>query len=346
MQQLTGQCVLVTGGTGSFGTTMTRRLLQHDIAKIKIFSRDEAKQHQMRIDFQDPRLEFHIGDVRSTRSIATAMAGVDYVFHAAALKQVPSGEFFPLEAVYTNVIGSNNVIEAACAASVGGLVCLSTDKAVLPANAMGMTKGLMEKAALAAARNNPQSLTTISSVRFGNVLYSRGSVVPLFVQQIVEGRPLTITNGEMTRFLMPLESAVDLVEFAFERAEPGDIFVRKAPAASIKTVAQALLTLFNAANPMEVIGVRHGEKLFETLATTEELQSAVDEGDYWRIKMDERGLNYDSFFNKGVDIDTASAGDYHSHSTRQLSVPETAEMLASLPEIKAHLARWSKQRPI
>jgi len=331
--------VLITGGTGSFGTKMARRLLDTDVEKIKIFSRDEAKQHQMRVDFADPRLEFHIGDVRNKQSLSHAMPGVDMVFHAAALKQVPSCEFFPLQAVLTNVLGSANVIESAQEHDVRSVVCLSTDKAVMPVNAMGMTKALMEKVAQAAARSQAGPNTTVSSVRYGNVMYSRGSVIPLFVQQIFEGKSLSLTNPDMTRFLLPLEVAVDLVQFAFENAEAGDTFIRKAAASTVGVLAEALLMVFEADNPIDVIGVRHGEKLYETLATQEELRNATDEGDYWRLRMDQRGLNYAQYFTEG-DVDIRVAEDYHSHNTEQLDVAATAELLLQLPEIQADLERW------
>jgi len=332
--------ILITGGTGSFGQKMARRLLRTDVAKIKIFSRDEAKQHQMRVDFADPRLEFHIGDVRSKQSLSHAMPGVDLVFHAAALKQVPSCEFFPLQAVLTNVLGSANVVESAQENNVRGVVCLSTDKAVLPVNAMGMTKALMEKVAQAAARSSAGPDTTVSSVRYGNVMYSRGSVIPLFVQQIFDEKPVTLTNPNMTRFLLPLEVAVDLVEFAFENAEPGDTFIRKAAATTMGVLAEALLQVFEASNPIEIIGVRHGEKLYETLATQEELRNATDEGDYWRLRMDDRGLDYAQYFTEGSAVDLRSVEDYHSHNTAQLDVAATAQLLLQLPEIQADLVRW------
>lgn len=336
--------VLITGGTGSFGQKMTRRLLQDEVQQIKIFSRDEAKQHQMRVDFADPRLEFHLGDVRNKQSITHAMRGVDLVFHAAALKQVPSCEFFPLQAVLTNVLGSANVIESAQEHDVRSVVCLSTDKAVMPVNAMGMTKALMEKVAQAAARSAAGPQTTVSSVRYGNVMYSRGSVIPLFVRQIFDGKPLTLTNPDMTRFLLPLEVAVDLVMFAFEHAEVGDTFIRKAAASTIGVLAEALLTIFDADNPIEVIGVRHGEKLYETLATQEELRGAVDEGNYWRLRMDGRGLDYAQYFTEGSETDLGTLQDYHSHNTDQLGVEATSELLLQLPEIQADLQHWRARR--
>lgn len=335
---------LITGGTGSFGRKMAARLLKHGDGQVRIFSRDEAKQHQMRVDFADPRLEFHIGDVRSEDSLRRAMHDVEHVFHAAALKQVPSCEFFPLEAVMTNVLGSANVIEAAQSMGVSSVVCLSTDKAVLPVNAMGMTKALMEKVAQSSARSSRSSGTVVSSVRYGNVMYSRGSVIPLFVQQIFDGRPLTLTNPDMTRFLLPLETAVDLVDFAFHNARPGDTFIRKAPAATVGALAAALLQVFEVERPIDIIGVRHGEKLYETLATEEELRNAVDEGAYWRLQMDGRGLNYAQFFTEGESESDTVVEDYHSHNTQRLSVDETAALLLELPEIRADIERWTRMR--
>ncbi len=333
----TDSTVLITGGTGSFGRKMARRLLDQGYGKVRIFSRDEAKQHQMRVDFADPRLEFHLGDVRERQSVDFAMVGVDLVFHAAALKQVPSCEFFPLQAVLTNVIGSANVIESALAGGVRSVVCLSTDKAVMPVNAMGMSKALMEKVAQSSARRS--GTTVVSSVRYGNVMYSRGSVIPLFVQQLFEGKPLTVTNPEMTRFLLPLETAVELVEFAFHNAEPGDTFIRKAPACTVGDLALALQELFDVDARIESIGVRHGEKLYETLATTEELRFAEDMGNYWRLRMDGRGLDYAQYFTEGAEVE-ASDEDYHSHNTERLDVDGTKELLLQLPEIKADLDRW------
>ena len=338
------RAVLITGGTGSFGQKMATRLLNgDDVDVVRVFSRDEAKQHQMRVDFADPRLQFHIGDVRSIDSLRRAMHGIDHVFHAAALKQVPSCEFFPVEAVLTNVLGSAHVIDAATDAGVDSVVCLSTDKAVLPVNAMGMTKALMEKVAQSAARAEGPNDTTVSSVRYGNVMYSRGSVIPLFVQQIFAGKPLTLTEPEMTRFLLPLETAVDLVEFAFHNGAPGDTFIRKAPAATVGVLAEALCSLFDVPADFEIIGVRHGEKLYETLATREELAGAVDEGKYWRLQMDGRGLNYAQYFTEGRNEDEQFGEDYHSHNTERLDVEATAELLMQLPEVRADLERWAQR---
>lgn len=333
-----GKRVLVTGGTGSFGKTVARHLLDRDVEEIRILSRDEAKQHDMRVMFDDPRLNFYVGDVRDLRSVERAVRDIDLVFHAAALKQVPSCEFFPIEAVMTNVVGSHNIIDASERAGVRSIVCLSTDKAVMPVNAMGMTKALMEKVAQAAARA-ADSGTVVSTVRYGNVLYSRGSVVPLFVQKIFDGLPLTITNPDMTRFLMPLAQAVDLVEFAFFNAEPGDTFVRKAAAATIGDLAEGVNQLFGSPVSTKLIGVRHGEKLFETLATAEELRGAQDMGDYWRLRMDSRDLNYADYFERGEENPVGE--DYDSHNTELLNVEGTKDLLRTIPEIQADLERWA-----
>ena len=332
---------MVTGGTGSFGKTVARHLLDRDVEEVRVLSRDEAKQHDMRVLFDDPRLNFYVGDVRNAQSVSRATRGVDMVFHAAALKQVPSCEFFPLEAVLTNVLGSQNVVEAAEQNGVGSVVCLSTDKAVMPVNAMGMTKALMEKVAQAAARTVGNE-TTVSTVRYGNVLYSRGSVVPLFVDKIFRGEPLTITNPDMTRFLMPLSQAVDLVEFAFFNAEPGDTFIRKAASATIGDLATAVNELFGSPVATKLIGTRHGEKLYETLATVEELNQAEDMGDYWRLRMDSRDLNYADYFEVGT-TDAPPTEDYHSHNTEVLDVEGVKELLLALPEIRADLDRWAAQ---
>lgn len=333
--------VLITGGTGSFGRQMATRLLDQGYGHIRILSRDEAKQHQMRVDFADPRLDFHIGDVRDRTSVDHAMAGVDLVFHAAALKQVPSCEFFPEQAVLTNVLGSSNVIESAQAECVRTVVCLSTDKAVMPINAMGMTKALMEKIAQAAARRST-SPTVVCSVRYGNVMYSRGSVIPLFVDQIKAGQPITLTEPNMTRFLLPLERAVDLVEHAFTHAQTGDIFIRKAPASSMSDLAAAMVELFGTDVPIETIGVRHGEKLYETLATQEELRHSEDMGAYWRLRMDTRGLDYSQYFSEGDRVDLAALEDYHSHNTERLDVAGTVELLREIPEVRAELAAMGR----
>ncbi len=331
------ETVLITGGTGSFGRVMVRHLLTQDYREIRVFSRDEEKQDEMRSALGRANIKFYIGDVRNRDSIGDAMAGVDRVFHAAALKQVPSCEFFPLEAVRTNVLGSANVIDAAVLHGAKSVVCLSTDKAVMPINAMGMSKALMEKVALAKARGGDARDTVISCVRYGNVMYSRGSVIPRFVDQIRSGKPLTVTNPLMTRFLMPLSDSVRLVEFAFTKAQQGDIFVKKAPAATIEILAKALLEIFGADNEIHVIGARHGEKLHETLASAEELARSEDLGEFRRIALDSRDLNYELYFAKG-DVGRSAIVDYDSHSTDQLDVEQTKRLLLTLPEIKAELS--------
>ncbi len=334
-----GSIVAITGGTGSFGSTMAKDLLRKGVGEIHIFSRDEAKQDAMRREIDDPRLRYFIGDVRDADSVQRAMTGVDFVFHAAALKQVPSCEFFPEQAVKTNVQGSYNVIEAASQCGVRSVVCLSTDKAVYPVNAMGMTKALMEKTAQAFARNNPKSTTTVSLTRYGNVMHSRGSVIPLFIQQLQGGRPLTITEPLMTRFLMSLEQSVDLVHHAFLHAEPGDLFVRKAPASTVETLARAVASLFGDDDPeIRVIGSRHGEKLHETLLSREEMVKAHDEGDYFRVPLDARSLQYELYFEEG-ETRTAQQDDYTSENTERLSVQATKELLLTIPPVHALLER-------
>lgn len=329
---LRGAVVAITGGTGSFGSTMARHLLSKDVAAVHVLSRDEAKQHDMRVAFADPRLRFFLGDVRDRESVAAAFVGADHAFHAAALKQVPSCEFFPLQAVQTNVLGSHNVIEAAHAARLRSLVCLSTDKAVHPINAMGQSKALMEKTAQAFARQHPESPTVVSITRYGNVMYSRGSVIPLFVEQIRSGRPLTLTDPTMTRFLMSLLESVDLVEHAFTHARPGDLFVRKAPACTMETLARAVATLLGAPDhPVQVIGTRHGEKLHETLLSREEMAFARDEGDYFRVPVDARSMEYSLYFEQG-DSRVDREADYTSQNTVQMDVAQTAALLRTLPE--------------
>lgn len=323
--------VLITGGTGSFGSTVVRKLLTGPIGQIRVFSRDELKQHEMRMALGDDRVRFYLGDARARDSVDRAMDGVDYVFHAAALKQVPSCEFFPMEAVLTNVVGSNNVIESAHAHGVRTVVCLGTDKAAYPVNAMGMTKALMEKTVQAFARNHPESPTTVASVRYGNVMCSRGSVIPLFVEQALSGRPLTVTEPEMTRFLMSLGEAVGLVEHAFTHASPGDLFIKKAPACTVDTLARAVAESLDVEADIRVVGTRHGEKLYETLATREELSRAADQGDYFRIALDGRGLNYGQYFDTGEPC-TARLDDYHSHNTERLELAEVKQVLRGLPE--------------
>ncbi|HNQ57286.1 MAG: UDP-glucose 4-epimerase [Rhodocyclaceae bacterium] len=332
-----GATVLITGGTGSFGNALLDTLKSSGVREVRIFSRDELKQEHMRIRHADPRLRFYIGDVRDRASLDGVMGGVDYVFHAAALKQVPSCEFFPMQAVLTNVVGSANVIESAIAHAVARVVCLSTDKAVYPANAMGMTKALMEKMAHAAARAQDAGTTVLSSVRYGNVMCSRGSVIPLFMQQICAGKPLTVTVPEMTRFLLPLPQAIELVTFAFCHANQGDLFVRKAPACSVRALAQALQNLFAVSVPVRVIGMRHGEKIYETLATREELAKAEDMADYYRVPMDDRDLNYGKYFTEG-DTRERELEDYTSHNTEQLDVGSVERLLLTLPEVRAELA--------
>jgi UDP-N-acetylglucosamine 4,6-dehydratase len=326
-----GAVVLITGGTGSFGQTMARRLLAKGCAEVRIFSRDEVKQESMRIDFGADELRFYIGDVRDPISVDAAMRDVDFVFHAAALKQVPSCEFFPLQAVQTNVIGSGNVIRSAVAAGVKSVVCLSTDKAVEPVNAMGMSKALMEKVAIAEARRLDGAKTVISCVRYGNVLYSRGSVVPLFVSQAQAGQPLTVTDHRMTRFMMTLDEAVGLVEHAFTHAEQGDLFIRKAPGALVSGVAEVVRKVLGSDSEIRTIGIRHGEKLHETLATAEELRRAEDRGEFLRVPMDTRELDYSKYFVEG-DAEPAIIEDFTSASTTQMSASEIEYMLASLPE--------------
>jgi UDP-N-acetylglucosamine 4,6-dehydratase/5-epimerase len=335
--------VLVTGGTGSFGREMVKFLLQKGYEEIRLFSRDEAKQEAMRIEFASDALKFVIGDVRSRAAVDKAMRGVDLVFHAAALKQVPSCEFFPLEAVQTNILGSANVVDSAIVHGAAHVVCLSTDKAVMPVNAMGMTKALMEKTAQAVTRGSSTVKTVVSCVRYGNVMYSRGSVIPLFIQQIKARRPITITEPTMTRFMLALPEAIQLVEFAFRNARQGDIFIRKAPACTIGELAETLLEMFDSDSKIQVIGMRHGEKLFETLALAEELRRSEDMGEYYRVRLDTRDLNYSKFFTEG-DPQEASTDDYHSHNTRQLSRPELRQLLLSLPEVQSELRGWASTR--
>ncbi|MBM3345040.1 MAG: NAD-dependent epimerase/dehydratase family protein [Betaproteobacteria bacterium] len=326
---------LVTGGTGSFGHAVIAPLLSRGVREIRIFSRDELKQELMRIEYAEPRLKFFIGDVRSRESVDQAMTGVDFVFHAAALKQVPSCDFFPMQAVLTNVIGSNNVIESAIAQGVGRVICLSTDKAVYPINAMGMTKGLMEKLAQAGARSHARS-TIVPCVRYGNVMHSRGSVIALFLEQIRNRQPITVTEPSMTRFLLALPEAIELVIHAFEHADQGDIFIQKAPACTIADLVTALKRLFGSRAAVSVIGMRHGEKIYKTLATREEMRNAEDRGDYLRLRIDARDLNYAKYFTEG-DRQEVAQDDYTSHNTRRLDAREVEKLLRSLPEIRAQL---------
>ena len=330
----TNKTLLITGGTGTFGNAVLRRFLQTDIAEIRIFSRDEKKQHDMRLAYGNNRkLKFTIGDVRRPESLLDAMTGVDFVFHAAALKQVPSCEFYPMEALLTNSVGTENVMNAAVAAGVQRVVVLSTDKAAYPINAMGISKAMMEKLAVAKARVAADRGCVINITRYGNVMASRGSVIPLFVEQIKAGKPLTITDPHMTRFMMSIDDAVDLVLYAFEHGQAGDLFVQKAPAATIETLAQAVKRVFNADNPIQIIGTRHGEKQFETLLTREEMIRAKDLGGYYRIPADNRDLNYDAYFTEGVEP-LSHQEDYNSHNTRRLNVDEMAEMLLRLEFIR------------
>lgn len=328
--------VLVTGGTGSFGSTMVRRLLASDVKEVRVFSRDELKQDDMRRAIADPRVRYYIGDVRDYDSVERATRNVDLTFHAAALKQVPSCEFFPLEAVRTNVLGSANVIEACNANEVHSLVCLGTDKAAYPINAMGISKAMMEKVAQAFARNNPTAHTVVSTVRYGNVMMSRGSVIPMFIEQIRSGVPMTLTDPRMTRFLMSLEDAVHLVEHAFDNARPGDLFIRKAPASTVEDLARAVAWAMGNEPDLKVIGTRHGEKLYETLATREELSRAEDQGEYFRVSVDARNLNYGEYFDEG-DVRESAVEDYHSHNTERLDVPGVADLLTTLPAFRNSL---------
>jgi UDP-glucose 4-epimerase len=334
LTQLSGATVLITGGTGSFGSTMARRLLAGHIGQVRIFSRDEAKQDDLRRHLGDDRARFYVGDVRDLRSVQDAMRGVDFVFHAAALKQVPSCEFFPTQAVATNVLGSSNVLEAASQSGARAVVCLSTDKAVYPINAMGMTKALMEKTAQAFARNHPESPTAVTTVRYGNVMCSRGSVIPLFAEQARNDQPLTITDPAMTRFMMSLAESVELVEFAFIHGLPGDLFVRKAPAATVLDTAHAVALELGVEPRVTTIGTRHGEKLFETLLSREEMIRAQDRGAFYRVPLDARSLDYGLYFTDGQDAQT-EATDYTSHDTERLDVAGVRALLRTLPEFES-----------
>ena len=328
--------LLITGGTGSFGTKVLNRFLTTDVREIRIFSRDEKKQEEMRLVMNNDKLKFHIGDVRSYDGIHQAMKGVDYVFHAAALKQVPSCEFYPLEAVRTNVLGAENVMNAAIANKVKRVIVLSTDKAVYPINAMGMSKALMEKFMVAKSRMQNEGETVLCATRYGNVMASRGSVIPLFVKQLKEGKPLTVTDPNMTRFLMSLEDSVDLVLHAYEYAKQGDILVQKSPASTVEDLAQALIEIFEIDNSIEIIGTRHGEKLYESLVSREEMARVDDMGKYYRIPADNRDLNYNNFFNNGEEK-ISTLDDYTSHNTTRLTVPEIKKLLLSLDYIQEEL---------
>ena len=342
--------LLITGGTGSFGNAVLRRFLNSDIKEIRIFSRDEKKQDDMRHALQNPKVKFYIGDVRNRQSVDMVMPGVDYIFSAAALKQVPSCEFFPMEAVRTNVEGTNNVLESAIAHGVKRIVVLSTDKAAYPINAMGISKAMMEKVAIAKGRALGQDAqTTICCTRYGNVMASRGSVIPLWVEQMQEGKPITIADPNMTRFMMTLDDAVDLVIYAWEHGENGDLFVQKAPAATLDVLAQALKELYSQVDPkyadteVKVIGTRHGEKLYETLVTREEMAKAIDMGNYYRIPCDTRDLNYDKFFVEG-DEKVSKVEDYHSHNTRRLDVEGMKELLLKLRFVREDLGLQERAR--
>jgi UDP-N-acetylglucosamine 4,6-dehydratase len=333
---LSGRRFLITGGTGSFGQTMVARLLDAGAEEIRVLSRDEAKQEAMRLSMRDDRVRYHVGDVRDFDTVLKATRNVEFVFHAAALKQVPSCEFFPLEAVRTNVLGSANVVDACERNRIAALVFLSTDKAVYPINAMGMTKALMEKVAQAHSRHNPRAHTSVSCVRYGNVMYSRGSVIPLFIEQVKSGRPLTVTDPSMTRFLMSLAESVQLVEHAFMQAQPGDVFVRKANACTIGDLAAAVSNLFNVPTKLDVLGIRHGEKMSETLASREELARAEDFGGFFRVPVDSRDLNYALYVDEG-DLSRDHGIDYTSANAPRLDVPEIMSLLLTLPEVRAQL---------
>lgn len=343
MSLFTNKTLLITGGTGSFGNAVLNRFLKTDIGEIRIFSRDEKKQDDMRHEFQAKmpevaeKIKFYIGDVRDIASVRNAMHGVDYIFHAAALKQVPSCEFFPIEAVKTNVLGTENVLTAAIEAGVKNIVCLSTDKAAYPVNAMGTSKAMMEKVIVAKSRTVSPEKTKICCTRYGNVMCSRGSVIPLWIDQIRASKPITITDPTMTRFIMSLEEAVDLVLFAFEHGESGDILVQKAPACTIKTQAEAVCELFGGDKEnIKVIGIRHGEKMYETLLTNEECANAIDLGNFYRVPCDKRGLNYDKYFNNG-DVERNTLTEFNSNNTKLLSVEETKAKIAALQYIQDEL---------
>ena len=341
MKEFANKTLLITGGTGSFGNAVMKRFLATDIKEIRIFSRDEKKQEDMRRSYKNPKIKFYIGDVRQEGSLNDAMVGVDYVFHAAALKQVPSCEFFPIEAVKTNILGTENVLNAAVKAGVKKVICLSTDKAVYPINAMGISKALMEKVFIAKARTIDPEITLISGTRYGNVMASRGSVIPLFIDQIKAGLPLTVTDPNMTRFLMSLDEAVELVLHGFLHAKQGDIMVQKSPASTVEDLAKALLEIFGATNPINVIGTRHGEKLFETLLSKEEYAVAQDMGNYFRVPADHRDLNYDVYVSNGS-VKLSSLEEYNSHNTIRLNIAQIKEKLLTLPEVQDALKAWKK----
>ena len=344
-----GKTLMITGGTGSFGNAVLNRFLKTDIGEIRVFSRDEKKQDDMRHEFQAKmpevaeKIKFYIGDVRDLASVKNAMHGVDYIFHAAALKQVPSCEFFPMEAVKTNVIGTDNVLTAAIDEGVKTVICLSTDKAAYPVNAMGTSKAMMEKVIVAKSRTVDPAKTKICCTRYGNVMCSRGSVIPLWIDQIRQGKPITVTDPTMTRFIMSLDEAVDLVLFAFEHGTSGDILVQKAPACTIETQAKAVMELFDKENKSEikVIGIRHGEKMYETLLTNEECANAIDMGDFYRVPSDKRGLNYDKYFKDG-DVERNTLTEFNSHNTELLNVEQVKEKLLTLAYIREELAKDEK----
>lgn len=334
--------LLITGGTGSFGNAVLDKFLETEIKEIRIFSRDEKKQDDMRKKYKNEKISFYLGDVREKESIKNALSNVDYVFHAAAYKQVPSCEFFPMEAVKTNVIGTENVLTAATESGVKKVICLSTDKAAYPINAMGISKAMMEKVFVAKSRTVPVENTLICGTRYGNVMASRGSVIPLFIEQIKNGEPLTVTDPDMTRFLMSLEDAVELVVFAFNNANAGDIMVQKSPASTIRDLAVAIKELFNAENEVKIIGTRHGEKLYETLLTREEHLVAEDKGGFYRVPADTRDLNYEMYFDKG-DKELSTQNEYNSHNTKRLSVDEIKEKLMELKYVREELKQWKKK---
>ena len=334
--------LLITGGSGSFGRACVVRFLDTDIKEIRVFSRDEAKHDAMRHDYKSDKINYFIGDIREYDSVKNAMRGVDYVFHAAAIKEVPSAEFFPIEAVKTNILGADNVINAAVEEGIEGIVCLSTDKAAYPINAMGMTKAVMEKLVVAKTKSYRDNKTLVCSTRYGNVMASRGSVIPLFINQIKTGQPLTITEPLMTRFLMSLPEAIDLVMYAFEHADPGDLLVRKAPASTIGDLAQALLELFDADNEIKIIGKRHGEKMYETLVTEEEMAKAIDMGDYYRIPADTRNLNYDVYFKEGAADSRDVVEQFNSDNAKRLNVEEVKELLLTVDYVREELENWKK----
>ena len=330
--------VTITGGTGSFGMTMARHLLMDNVDEIRVFSRDENKQDQMRKEFDDTRLKFILGDVRDLSSVESAIKGCDFVFHAAALKQVPSCEFFPMQAVATNITGSSNVLDASIKFEVDTVVCLSSDKAVYPINAMGMTKALMEKVAQSYSRNSPMMKTKVAITRYGNVMMSRGSVIPLFLDQIKNNKPITITNPKMTRFMMSLDDSVNLVKHAFTNSSNGDLFVKKAPACSVAILAEAVVRVMGAEDRIQInnIGTRHGEKLFESLLSVEERARAVDQGDFYKMPLDTRSLDYQAYFEKGQNLSVNDQESYNSHNTDQLSVDEVVSLICNLNEFVAY----------